>query len=246
MIYCCKVSKRFKDTIALQDVSFHMSSGICALLGPNGAGKSTLLKILTGLLSPDTGEIRISHFDVLQRPVDLRRIMGVMPENLGLLDSLTVREHFELAGPIYGLTLKETRMRMDSLLRILGIDDARDTFVDQCSSGMRKKTALALALLHNPRVIFLDEPFEGVDALSSKAILDLLGSIARKGITVFLASHILSLVDQLASEIMLIRDGRLLMHSDIRALARPLETLFFDLIETSPSEDIPWLQSGRY
>lgn len=246
MIFCRRISKRFGSTTALDNVSFRVSSGVCALLGPNGAGKSTLLKVLTGLLAPDAGEASVCGFDVLKRPIGLKRILGVMPEDLGLIKSLTLKEHFQLAGPVYGLTSDETRERSDSLLRIMALEAAEDVLVDRCSSGMRKKTALALALLHNPRVLFLDEPFEGVDPASLKTIQSLLASVARKGIIVILASHILSLVYQLATELILIRRGRIVLHSDIRAIAVPLETAFLDLVDAPASEELPWLQSQQF
>ncbi|HTV54610.1 MAG TPA: ABC transporter ATP-binding protein, partial [Terriglobia bacterium] len=226
------------------NVSFRVSSGVCALLGTNGAGKSTLLKVLTGLLAPDAGEASVCGFDVLKRPIGLKRILGVMPEDLGLINSLTLKEHFQLAGPVYGLTSDETRDRSGSLLRIIGLEGAEDVLADRCSSGMRKKTALAL--LHNPRVLLLDEPFEGVDPVSLQTIRNLLASVARKGIVIILASHILSLVDQLASEIILIRHGRIVLHSDIRAIAVPLETAFLDLVDAPASEELPWLQWQQF
>jgi ABC-2 type transport system ATP-binding protein len=175
MIHCRNVTKRFGEFVAVDDVSLDLPSGICALLGPNGAGKSTLLKILAGLLPPDAGELRIPG----------KREMGVLPEDLGLFDALTIEEHLELCGPIYGLSRTETRERTGALLRILGLENGRYTYLDQCSHGMRKKTALAMALLHNPRVLLLDEPFEGIDPVSSVTIRDLLIAVAGRGIAVF-------------------------------------------------------------
>jgi ABC-2 type transport system ATP-binding protein len=244
MIHCRDVTKTFEDLVAVEHVSFEIRSGICALLGPNGAGKSTLLKILTGLLPPDSGEVRIAGLDVKSQSLQVRRTIGVVPEDLGLFDSLTIQEHLELTGPIYGLTVGETRDRAGSLLRILGLDDARDTFLDQCSHGMRKKTALAVALLHNPRVLFLDEPFEGIDPVASKTIQQLLQSVASRGIAVFLTSHILSIVDRLATEIMMIREGRIVWSSSAQTVSRSLEEIYFELVESAPLEDLAWLRSS--
>ncbi|MGI8745396.1 MAG: ABC transporter ATP-binding protein [Bryobacteraceae bacterium] len=242
MIHCRNLSKRFGDFLAIDEVSFEVSGGICALLGPNGAGKSTLLKMLTGLLAPDQGQARIAGLDVATQLLELKRIMGVVPEDLGLFDSLSVKEHLELCGPIYGLSARETRERIGPLLRVLGLEQRRDTFLNQCSHGMRKKTALAMALLHNPRVLFLDEPLEGIDPVSSKTIRDLLTTISGRGITIFFTSHILSVVDQLATEIMMIGGGRIVWSSPTREISRPLEELYFDLIETPEMEDLPWLR----
>jgi ABC-2 type transport system ATP-binding protein len=244
MIRCHQITKTFEDLVAVDHVSFEIRSGICALLGPNGAGKSTLLKVLTGLLPPDSGEVRIADLDVKTQSLQVRQAIGVVPEDLGLFDSLTIQEHLDLTGPIYSLTAAETRERAASLLRILGLDDARETFLDQCSHGMRKKTALAVALLHNPRVLFLDEPFEGIDPVASKTIQDLLRAIADRGISVFLTSHILSIVDRLATEIMMIREGRIVWSSAAQTVSRPLEEIYFELVESAPLEDLAWLRSS--
>jgi ABC-2 type transport system ATP-binding protein len=168
MIDCREITKRFGDFSAVDGLSLQVSDGVFALLGPNGAGKSTLLKMITGLLRPDSGEVWIDGLNVAERAFDVRKIIGVVPEDLGLFDALTIQEHLELCGPVYGLSLTETRERAEPLLKTLGLIDGRHTFLDQCSHGMRKKTALAMALLHNPRVLFLDEPFEGIDPVSAR------------------------------------------------------------------------------
>ncbi len=243
MIQCTNVSKRFDRVVAADNISLQIPSGICALIGPNGAGKSTLLKLLTGLLHPDAGEISIGGMNPVEHPLEIKRIIGVVPEDLGLFSSLTVHEHLELAGPVYELTKSEIRERSDSLLRVLGLGSAADTFLDQCSHGTRKKTALALALLHNPRVLFLDEPFEGIDPSATKTIRELLTAIAQRGITVFLTSHMLAIVDKLATQVLMIRGGRIVWNSSAQAATRPLEDLYFELVEPSAMEDLAWLRS---
>ncbi|MGO4884373.1 MAG: ABC transporter ATP-binding protein [Bryobacteraceae bacterium] len=242
MIQCREVSKHFGEFAALDQISFHVAEGVCALLGPNGAGKSTLLKILSGLLAPDRGEVNVAGFDVLKEPLLLKRSIGVLPEDLGLFDALTVEEHLDLCGPVYGLSRDETRARSAALLRILALEKGRYTYLDQCSHGMRKKTALAMALLHNPRVLLLDEPFEGIDPVSSVTIRDLLRTIAGRGIAVFLTSHALAMIPQLADDVMMIRGGRIVFHSLAAELDRPLDELYFDLVEAPKQEDLPWLR----
>ncbi len=245
MLDCREVSKRFGEFIALDNITFNLPGGICALLGPNGAGKSTLLKILTGLLSPDAGVVTIDGQDVAKDPLHVKRIIGVLPEDLGLFDSLTIEEHLELCGPVYGLSRKETQERAGALLRILGLQDGKYTYLDQCSQGMRKKTALAMALLHNPRVLLLDEPFESIDPVSSVTIRDLLKTVSERGIAVFLTSHALAMIPHLATDVMMIRSGRIVLHAATADLQRPLEALYFDLVETPPQEDLPWLRSAQ-
>lgn len=241
MIECHGLVKRFGDFAAVDRVSLEVRSGIYALLGPNGAGKSTLLKILTGLMTPDSGTARICGLDVALQPIEVRRIIGVLPEDLGLFDSLTIEEHLLLCGPIYGIAAKETRERAEALMRVLRLEHGRDTFLDRCSHGMRKKTAMAMALIHNPRVLFLDEPFEGIDPVSSRTIQELLESMASRGVAVFLTSHILSIVDKLATEIGMIRGGRMVWNSSAAEPNRPLEEIYFELVETPPAEELPWL-----
>lgn len=241
MIQCTNVTKRFGQVVAADNVCLEIRSGICALIGPNGAGKSTLLKLLTGMLRPDAGEIRIGGLDPVQHPLEVKRIIGVLPEDLGLFGSLTVQEHFELAGPIYGLSKTQTSKRADSLLRFLKLESAAQTFLDQCSHGTRKKTALALALLHNPKVLFLDEPFENLDPEAMQATRHLLTTIAQRGITIFLTSHMLSVVDKLTTETRLMRAGRIVWSSSAQSSARPLEEVYFEMSE--PPEDLPWLRS---
>jgi ABC-2 type transport system ATP-binding protein len=234
MLWCRHLSKRFGEFTAVDNVTFEIPAGtICALLGPNGAGKSTLLKMLTGLLEPTSGEASV---------LDKREI-GVLPENLGLFDDLTIEEHLQLTGPIYGLSSFETRSRTEQLLSALGVQEGRRTFLSQCSHGMRKKTSLAMALLPNPRVLFLDEPFEGIDPVTAETIRLLLISIARRGVTVLLSSHILSLVDRLAEQIMMIRKGQLVWNSAISELPRGLEEHYFELVEAPLEQDLPWLGS---
>jgi ABC-2 type transport system ATP-binding protein len=233
---------RFGDLLAVDQAAFEIPSGrICALLGPNGAGKSTLMKMLTGLLTPASGEAIVAGLDVHKNPLQVRRVVGILPESLGLFDMLTVEEHLELCGPIYGLSSAETRSRADQLLDALGLEHGRYTPVGQCSNGMRKKTALALALLHNPRVLFLDEPFEGIDPVTAQTIGELLIMTAKHGVTVFLTSHILSIVDRLADWIIVLRGGRIVWQKPAKELEGSLEDLYFDLVEPLRVADLPWL-----
>ncbi len=140
-------------------------------------------------------------------PLELKRRIGVLPEDLGLFDDLTVEEHLLLTGDIYGVPRQETRARTTQLLHALSLEHGRRTFAAACSHGMRKKTAFAMALLPNPKVLFLDEPFEAIDPVTAKIMRDLLQSVARHGVTVFLTSHILSMVERIAHQIVMIRKG---------------------------------------
>jgi len=242
LIECQNLVRDFGEFRAVAGVSFQIPRGtICALLGPNGAGKSTIVKMLTGLLPPTAGTISVAGLDPAKDALALKKICGILPEGLGLFDDLTIEEHIALSGPIYSLSARETSARGDQLLRLLDLEHGRHTFLSECSHGMRKKTSLALALLHNPRVLFLDEPFEGVDPVTSKTIRDLLAVIAGRGITVFLTSHMLSIIDRLAGQILMLRKGRIVWNSEISEVGQPLEDLYFDLVEPPRTEDLEWL-----
>lgn len=246
MIECTGVGKRFGNRWAVRDVSFQVVTGICTVIGPNGAGKSTLLKMLTGLLKPDAGAIRVAGLPVAGRALALRRLIGVVPEDLGLFDSLTIEEHLETCGPIYGLRAEETEARMESLLRFLDLVAGRRTFLDQCSSGMRKKTALAMALLHSPQVLFLDEPFEGIDPESARRIRGLLTALPGRGISVFLTSHMLSTIEEMPCAVMMIQDGRVVWRSaETEERAESLGEVYFRLAGSSEMDELTWLRSSQ-
>jgi ABC-2 type transport system ATP-binding protein len=245
MIVCNNVVKRFQQKIAVNEVSFEVSGGICCLLGPNGAGKSTLLKILTGLLPPDKGTISIGGLDLAKDAVEVKRRIGVLPEELGLFDELTIEEHLELVAPIYGISREDLQIRSTDLLRLLGMEGMRRTLIRESSYGMRKKTALALALVHGPRALFLDEPFEGLDPMSSRAVQEVLRDAVKKGVTVFLTSHQLPLVEKLATRVMLVKNGRLVwdrgLDEGLLGLERPLEEIYFEHVKGVQGRELSWL-----
>ncbi|QOY90890.1 ABC transporter ATP-binding protein [Paludibaculum fermentans] len=246
-IHCRQVTRRFGSLTAVNDVSLDVPAGeICSILGPNGAGKSTLIRLLCGLASPDSGSISVAGFDPAQPAtrLEFRRRIGVVPENLALLPELTIEEHLRLTGPIYGLDSATARARSEELLQALALSAKRHTYARECSHGMRKKTALAIALLHNPSVLMLDEPFEGVDPASVEVIRVLLETAARRGVTILLTSHILSLVDRISSRIVLLRDGRILHNEPAGAMPHStVEELYFQLVEQPSAPELQWLGS---
>ncbi len=242
MISCQGLTKDFGDFRAVSNASFQVPPGaICALLGPNGAGKSTLVKMLTGLLRPTSGAAEVCGIPV--GTAALKSIVGVLPESLALFDALTIEEHLELTGAIYKLPKPEVHSRTDQLLRILQLEDGRRTFIHQCSYGMKKKTALAMALLPNPRALFLDEPFEGLDPITAQTFRNQLRGISRRGVTVLLTSHILPLVDRIADKVVMINRGNIVLDSDIAELPKTLEELYLELAAGASAEDLEWLGS---
>jgi ABC-2 type transport system ATP-binding protein len=217
-------------------------------LGPNGAGKSTTIKCLTGLLKPTSGTMRILGIDPLADPVGVKRRIGVVPEDLALFDRLTALETLTFISEVHGMDREVTRTRATDLLRLMDLESASSTLVTDFSHGMRKKLSLAAALLPAPRLLFLDEPFEGIDAVASRQIKDLLHSFVARGGTIFLTSHILEIVERLSTHIGVIADGRLVAQGrvdDLRAGVagtQTLEEMFITLVggDKAPVE-LDWL-----
>jgi ABC-2 type transport system ATP-binding protein len=242
MIQARNLTRRFGGFTAVDDLSFDVPAGaICAFLGANGAGKSTTVKMLAGLLAPTSGTATVAGLDAANQPVDLKRRIGVLPENLGLFEDLTVQEHLELTGRVYGLTAAETATRIEELLDALSLAHGRHRFAGQCSQGMKKKTALAMAILPNPAVLFLDEPFEAIDPVTSHTMRDLFRTAAARGVTLFLTSHILSTVEDIATQILILRGGRLVWNSPADELPKDLESLYFELAEPPKNVSLSWL-----
>ena len=217
-------------------------------LGPNGAGKSTTIKCLTGLLKPTAGSMRILGLDPLAEPVAVKRRIGVVPEDLALFDRLTARETLTFVADVHGIDAGTATHRSADLLRLMALEDAANTLVTDYSHGMRKKLSLAAALLPAPRLLFLDEPFEGIDAVASRQIKELLVSFVARGGTIFLTSHILEIVERLSTHIGVIAQGRLVAQAPIaelreaRGKGQTLEELFIGLVgaDARPQAELDW------
>ena len=245
MIEITGLTRRFGDFVAVHDLNLHVPKGVIfGFLGPNGSGKSTTVKMLTGILKPSAGDARIDNLSIRDAPLAIKQRIGVLPEDLALFDSLTIWEHLQMSGPIYGLSRNETETRAEQLLHYLDLWSGRHTFVEQSSFGMKKKCALAMALLHNPTVLFLDEPFEGIDPVASRSIKDLLIHMSGKGITIFLTSHILEVVERLVHSFALIVHGELVCSQTVEETVRSgqtLEDIYFQYVTRRPVEDFEWI-----
>ncbi len=245
MIEITGLTRKFGGFVAVQNLNLHVPKGVIyGFLGPNGSGKSTTVKMLTGILKPSAGDARIDNLSIRNTPLAIKQNIGVLPEDLALFDSLTIWEHLQLCGPIYGLSRNETETRAEQLLNYLDLWSDRHTFIEQSSFGMKKKCALAMALLHNPKVLFLDEPFEGIDPVASRSIKDLLLHMSGKGITVFLTSHILEVVERLVHSFALIVHGELVCSQSVEETVqsgRTLEDIYFQYVTRRPVEEFEWI-----
>ncbi len=216
-----QLTRVFGNQTAVDSVDLKVACGtFYGFLGQNGAGKSTTIKMLTGLLSPTAGTVSVLGCNMLDhtQSLEAKKQIGVIPENLALFDNLTAIEYLIFIGRIHGLERETIRDRSDEMLHLLSLERETKKLVLEYSHGMRKKLSLAAALLPNPKLLFLDEPFEGVDAVASVTIRDLLSSFVAKGSTVFLTSHVLEIVERLCTHVGIIQSGKLIHQSSMDEL----------------------------
>jgi ABC-2 type transport system ATP-binding protein len=252
-----KLSRRFGALTAVDSVDLSVAAGqFFGFLGPNGAGKSTTIKMLTGLLAPTSGRMQLLGLDFSSHAVEVKRQIGVVPEGMGLFERLTGAEYLNFVGRMYGLDRATTRRRSEELLEFMQLADRPKSMIADYSHGMQKKLALAAAVIHGPRILFLDEPFEGVDALAAGALKALLGRMTEGGVTIFLTSHVLEIVERLCSHVAIIHKGRLVAQGSLEELragvageegnATTLEQIFVSIVGQGGAgrpqmEELSWL-----
>jgi len=213
------LTRRFGELVAVQDVNLRVASGqFFGFLGPNGAGKSTTIKMLTGLLAPTSGRMEILGLDFAQEPVAVKQQIGVVPEGLALFGRLTGAEYLTFVGRMYGLDRDTTAKRASELLEFMQLADQPRKLVTDYSHGMQKKLALAAAVIHGPKILFLDEPFEGVDAIAAGTLKAMLQRMIARGATIFLTSHVLEIVERLCSHVAIIHRGQLVAQGSLEEL----------------------------
>jgi ABC-2 type transport system ATP-binding protein len=213
--------KQFGDFVAVDHLNLQVNRGsFFGFLGPNGAGKSTTIKMLTGLLAPTSGTLHVLGLDISAQPMDVKRRIGVVPEDLNLFERLTGAEMLAFTGRMYGVSREEIAHRSKELLDLMELQDEPRKLIVEYSHGMKKKLSLACALIHRPEILFLDEPFEGVDAIASRTLKDLLSRLTARGMTVFLTSHVLEIVERLCSDIAIISQGKLLASGSLNELRK--------------------------
>lgn len=254
-----KLTRRFGALTAVDEMDLQVVVGqFFGFLGPNGAGKSTTIKMLTGLLAPTAGRMELLGVDFAAHPVEVKRQIGVVPEGMGLFDRLTGVEYLRFVGRMYGLDRGTTEKRAQELLEFMQLADREKTLVADYSHGMQKKLALAAAVIHGPRILFLDEPFEGVDALAAGALKALLGRMTERGVTIFLTTHVLEIVERLCSHVAIVHKGKLVAQGSLEELRagvpgsegeegqKTLEQIFLSIVgqsggEQAKFEELTWL-----
>jgi ABC-2 type transport system ATP-binding protein len=243
------LTRRFGDLFAVDGLDLRVERGkFYGFLGPNGAGKSTTIKMLTGLLGPTSGTMCILGENIADasRAREVRRRIGVVPEELALFDNLTAREYLTFVGRMYLLPLDTVRDRCRELLAMMDLADEEKKLTLEYSHGMKKKLTLAAALIPNPDILFLDEPFEGVDAVSSRILRDTLKRCVARGATVFLTSHVLEIVEKLCTDVGIIAEGKLVHQSTMDEIRRSgsLEERFLQAVGKDQIErqTLSWLE----
>jgi ABC-2 type transport system ATP-binding protein len=241
--------KAFGSKVAVDHVDLVVPQGsFFGLVGPNGAGKTTTLSMAVGLLRPDAGRAAVFGHDVWREPVEAKRLLGVLPDGLALLERLTGREMLTYLGLLRGLDEATVSQRATDLLDLLELSgDAEHTLVIEYSTGMRKKIALASALLHAPKLVVLDEPLEAVDPISAATIKGMLRGFVDGGGTIIFSSHVMAVVEQLCDRVAVVSDGRVLAAGPIAEVKGDLslEDRFVDLVGVTRTREkgLSWLSS---
>ncbi|ACB07538.1 ABC transporter ATP-binding protein [Candidatus Korarchaeum cryptofilum] len=225
------VSKRYGDVIALKGVTLEFQPGkIHALLGPNGSGKSTLMKIALGLVKPDSGSVRVYDVDPVRDPIGARRLIGYVPEEVLIYESLTPSEWFSFVGSIYGMDRELLRERLDTLIRVFKMEEHMGKLGGELSLGNKRKVMLITALMKEPKVLILDEPFSGLDPEVARVLKEILRRKAEEGVVIF-STHILELAEAVADDITILRYGEVVARGPISELRgkKDLESYFMEV-----------------
>lgn len=247
-----ELTKYYDDFHAVKSVDLQVESGcLYGFLGPNGAGKSTTIKMLTGILKPSSGAVELLGGDPWdsRQGIDIKKRIGVVPEDLALFDNLTAREYLTFVGRMHSLDKQTIVDRGEELLGLLKLEGVEKKLTIEYSHGMKKKLALAAALLPNPSLLFLDEPFEGVDVVTARVIRDLLTDYVANGSTVFVTTHVMEIVERICTHVGIIAKGQLVEQCSLNELRQKttLENRFIELVGATDDEtpNLSWLDGGR-
>jgi ABC-2 type transport system ATP-binding protein len=238
MIELRRLTKRYGALTAVRDLSFEVRPGeVLGLLGPNGSGKSTAVKVLAGLLPPTIGQVLLDGRDALADVTGYKAILGYVPEEPHLYSYLTGPEYLQLVGRLRGIAEARLDDKIDRFLKLLGIYDDRYQTLSSYSKGMRQKVLIAAAVLHNPRIVILDEPFSGLDVSAARVLKAFVRSIAADDKMVVFSSHVLEVVEQVCSRVVILKDGHVVGHDSVERLRTTLQLPSLDAVFASLVEE---------
>ena len=245
------LTKRYGSLTAVEDLDLEVGPGeLFGFLGPNGAGKTTTIKMLVGLLRPTSGAARVAGIDILADPERAKARIGYVPDSATLYEKLSAREFLEFSGDLYHVERRLRDRRIEALLKLFDLHDRSNDFLSGYSRGMRQKVSLAAALLHDPQVLFLDEPTVGLDPQSARQMKDILQDFCKEGKTVFFSTHILEIAERMCTRLAIINRGRLVAMGSLQELrhmvgqdGQSLEQIFLELTG-SREEDVSAVLRG--
>lgn len=232
MLEIKNLTKKYGDKVAVDDLSLTVESGqICAFIGHNGAGKTTTLKAIAGILGFEQGEIKIDGVDVKSNPMEAKRILAYLPDNPDLYDYLTGIEYLNFIANIFKLSVPERKEKIEQYAKRIGIYDALQSQISSYSHGMRQKLALVSALIHSPRLLLLDEPFVGLDPISSHEMKLIMQEMAKAGATIFYSTHVLDVAEKICDQVAIIKQGKLVVFGKMEEVKgmQSLENVFLEL-----------------
>ena len=237
ILHIDNITKKFGSVVAVDNLAITLDDGeLFGFIGPNGAGKTTTIKMIVGLLRPDMGTITIDGNNIVEKPREAKKLIGYIPDNPYIYDRLTGREFLELVGSLYGMERNVIQERIDFLFDLFSIEDWGDDFAAEYSHGMRQKVIMASAIMHDPKLVVIDEPMVGLDPQSQRLVKNILKKLTEQGITVFMSTHTLSVAEELCTKIGIIHKGKLLkigtldkLRSDAKMENKSLEELFVKL-----------------
>jgi len=245
MLQVEQLHKAFGDRIAVDELSLQIEHELFVFLGPNGAGKTTTIKMMTGLLHPDRGRVLIDGIDLAADPIGAKRLFGLVQESPVLYEKLSAREFVHFMARLYQVPEEDAVRRTGQLFEIFEISDRADELVEEFSHGMKQKVALAGALVHEPRVLFLDEPTVGLDPKAARNLKDLLRGMVERGTTVFMSTHILEVAERMCDRAGIIHQGRLIALGTMDELRKnsatekaSLEEIFLQLTASEVGADV--------
>jgi len=258
MIEIRELSKRYGGILGIQSLTLTIETGsFFGFVGPNGAGKSTTVNVLTGIIRPTSGKVKILGLELDRNPIEIKKQIGVVPEGVALFEGLTGEEYLMFVSRIYRLSHEEAQQRIRDLLVLFDLEQSGSRLIETYSQGMKKKLAFAAAILHDPKVLFLDEPFDNVDPVSRRIMKDLLVKMKSRGVTIFMTSHALETVETLCDEVAIINKGRIVFQAKTEEIRKrikneisqetyqSLEEIFLDVVsgieEKNKPKSLSWL-----